>query len=48
MCQVTLDITPFWGPLEHTLWEELLPAFLGVDSDDINNEFRELLEMADK
>ena len=32
LCQVTPDIVPILEPLEHMMWGELLPAFLGVDS----------------
>ena len=46
LCRCMPDITYLLEPLERALREELLPAFLCVDSEVINNEFRELLALA--
>ena len=43
LCRCMPDIAHLLEPLERALREELLPAFLCVDLEDINNEFRELL-----
>ena len=46
LCQCMPDIAHLLEPLEHVLQEELLPEFLCVNSEDINNKFRELLALA--
>ena len=43
LCRTTPDIAHLMEPLERVLRNELLPAFLGVQKEDITNEFRELL-----
>jgi len=46
LCKCMPNIAHLLEPLERVLQEDLLPDFLCVDSEDINNKFRELLALA--
>ena len=48
LCRTTKDIAVLLEPLERALRIHLLPAFLGVDAVEIDNQFRELLGIAIK
>ena len=43
-----LDIVDLLEPLEQALWEQLLPAFLDVDAEDISNKFCKMIALAVK